>query len=64
MSEQQSLEEKFLEVDGVGEKTTEQLLDIVNQHEFTRSRLMQKAIDAAEDGDDRTASVYLRRASR
>ena len=62
--EQRPLEEKFMDVDGVGEATTEELLDIVNGHRFTYPAYIKKARKAAEQGDDRKAAIYLRRAGK
>ena len=53
-------------VDGVGEKTAEKLVSVLEVGGYLDSDdgpLMAKARAAAADGNDRDAAMYLRRAS-
>jgi len=59
-----SLEDKFKDVDGVGDATADELLSIINEHEFDQPPLVKKAIDAAEAGDDRQAAIFLQRSQQ
>lgn len=51
------------DIDGVGEATADKILDVLADHDTgERSRYLEKALDAADAGDDREAALYLRRA--
>lgn len=54
-------------VDGVGEKTAEKLITVLEDGgylgESKTNPYVEKAKEAAERGDDREAAVFLRRAS-
>lgn len=51
------------DIDGVGEATAEKILDVLADHGVgERSRYLEKALDAADAGNDREAALYLRRA--
>jgi Holliday junction resolvasome RuvABC DNA-binding subunit len=52
-------------VDGVGEKTAEKLISVLEEGGYLDSDdgpLMAKARAAAHEGNDRDAAMYLRRA--
>ena len=51
------------DIDGVGEATAEAILKVLADHDTDSepSGYLAKAIDAAENGDDRQAGIYLRR---
>lgn len=56
------LRDDLTSIDGVGTATTDKILAVLDDHEMAgESRLLEKARDAAERGDDREAAVYLRR---
>jgi hypothetical protein len=48
---------------GVGESTADSILDVLDDHDTDGhgGPLLEKALDAADDGDDREAALYLRR---
>jgi len=49
-------------IDGVGEKTADKILDVLNDHTTESSPYVEKAKDAANSGDYRAAGIYLNRA--
>ena len=50
------------QVNGIGEKKAAEILGILEEHGVgRRDPLLEKAIDAAHEGDDRDAAMYLRR---
>lgn len=59
------LKDDLLAIDGVGDATAEKILGAVNDHSEKHSGVyLDKALDAADGGDDRNAAMYLRRYSR
>lgn len=50
-------------IEGVGEATTDAVLDVIEEYDQKRRPYLLKAFEAAERSDDRQAAVYLRRAS-
>lgn len=55
------LHDALTEISGVGDATAEKIIEIVEEHDTGESRLLEKAIERAEAGDDRAASLWLRR---
>ena len=52
-------------IDGVGDASADKILNVLADHDTGGSvPLLAKAIDAAHEGDDRDAAMYLRRAER
>lgn len=51
-------------IDGVGEATAEKILTVLADHDTDSDPYVAKAREAAREGDDREAAVYLRRADR
>jgi len=51
-------------IDGIGKKTADAILDVLNDHapEPESSPYVEKAKEAAEEGDYRAAGIYLQRA--
>ena len=60
------LHDELTELHGVGDSTAGDIMDILAEHgpKGERDPLLQKAIDAAHEGDDRDAAMYLRRYDR
>ena len=58
------LHDALQEIDGVGKKTAEKIVDMVDEHDTPdaeRHPLLQKAIDRANEDNQREAAMYLRR---
>ena len=51
-------------IDGVGEKTAEKIMDVVSNYADKDTELLAKAREAAKDGDDRKAGIFLRRSDK
>jgi len=50
-------------IDGVGPATADKILDVLDAHDTDEpDSLLERAKDAAAEGNDRDAAVYLRRA--
>jgi len=49
-------------IDGVGSATTDKILDVLSDHTTGSSPYVEKAKDAAAEGDYRAAGIYLQRA--
>jgi hypothetical protein len=59
------LKDDLTDLRGVGDATAESILEVLDDHDSDQgSRYLQKAMAAAEDGDDRRAGVFLRRHAR
>ena len=59
------LHEALTDIQGVGDATADKVLEIVGEHDTgDTDPLLAKAIDAAHEGDDRDAAMYLRRYDR
>lgn len=59
------LRDDLEDIQGVGPATTDEILDVLSEHDTTdMGGWLGKAVEAAEDGDDREAVVFLRRAAR
>jgi hypothetical protein len=56
------LKSDLTDIDGVGDATAEKILDVIQDHDQEYRPMLLKAFEAAEQGDDREAAVYLRRA--
>jgi Holliday junction resolvasome RuvABC DNA-binding subunit len=56
------LKRDLTDIDGVGEKTAEKILGVLDEYDTGTDPYIEKAKAAAERGDDREAAVYLRRA--
>jgi len=55
-----NLKDELMEIDGVGEKTAEKILSIIDTRNDPK---LQKAIQKAQEHNDREASIWLRRYS-
>jgi len=60
------LKEDLTDLTGVGDATAESILDVLAEYEpdaeaTVVTGYLAKACDAAEDGDERDAAMYLRR---
>ena len=56
------LHEALTDIQGVGDATADKVLEIVGEYDTgDADPLLAKAIDAAQEGDDRDAAMYLRR---
>ena len=56
------LRDDLTAIDGVGDATADKILEVLADHDTGESDpLLAKAIDAAHEGDDRDAAIYLRR---
>ena len=57
------LYEALTDIQGVGDATADKVLEIVAEYDTGGTDpLLAKAIDAAHEGDNRDAAMYLRRA--
>lgn len=60
------LEDDLTEIQGVGSATADSIIEVLEEGgylgESETSPYVEKALEAAENGDDREAAVYLRRA--
>jgi len=57
------LKDALVDIDGVGEKTAEKIMGVVSNYADKDTELLAKAREAAQEGDDRTAAIFLRRAT-
>jgi len=48
-------------IDGVGESTSEQCIAIIQEYDVEPPRGLEKAIERAQEGNDRSAAIWLRR---
>jgi len=56
------LKDELQAVEGVGPATADKILDVLDAHDTgATDPLLERAIDAAAEGNDRDAAVYLRR---
>jgi hypothetical protein len=55
------LKDDLTDIMGVGDATADSIIGVLDDHGGHSGRYLEKALDAAADGDDRTAAVYLRR---
>jgi len=55
------MQEEFEEIDGVGESTSEKCIEIVQKYDVEPPRELAKAIERAQEGNDRSAAIWLRR---
>ena len=52
-------------IDGVGDAPANKILDVLADHDTTESDpLLDKAREAARQGDERKATIFLRRSER
>ena len=59
------LHEALTDIQGVGDATADKVLVLVDEHDTgDPDPLLEKAREAAEQGDDRKAAIYLRRAGK
>ena len=59
------LHEALTDIQGVGDATADKVLALVGEYDTGGTDpLLQKAIDAAHEGDNRDAAMYLRRYDR
>ena len=57
------LHDELTDIQGVGDAPADKVLEIVGEYDTgDTDPLLAKAIDAAHEGDDRDAAMYLRRA--
>ena len=57
------LRDDLTAIDGVGDATADKILDVLADHDTGSSDpLLDKARQAARQGDDRDAAIFLRRA--
>ena len=57
------LHDELTDIQGVGDATADKVLEIVGEYGTGETDpLLAKAIDAAEQGNDRQAAIFLRRA--
>jgi len=59
------LKDALQDIDGVGPATADDIMSVLDDHapKESESRLLEKAREAALNGDDRQAGVWLRRDS-
>ena len=59
------LREDLTAIDGVGDATADKILDVLADHDTGESDpLLDKARQAARQGDERKAAIFLRRSER
>ena len=59
------LKSDLMELHGIGEAKADDIIDVLADHDTGDSDpLLEKARKAAEQGDDRKAAIYLRRAGK
>ena len=59
------LRDDLTAIDGVGDATADKILDVLADHDTTESDpLLDKARQAARQGDERKAAIFLRRSER
>jgi len=57
------LHDDLTDIQGVGDATADKILDVLDDHDAGDDPYLEKAKKAAAMNDDRSAAVYLRRAS-
>ena len=56
------LRDDLTAIDGVGDATADKILDVLADHDTGESNpLLEKAREAARQGDERKAAIFLRR---
>ena len=59
------LRDDLTAIDGVGDATADAILDVLADHDTGASDpLLMKAREAARQGDERMAAIFLRRSER
>ena len=59
------LKADLMELHGIGEAKADDIMDVLADHDTGDSDpLLEKARKAAEQGDERKAAIYLRRAGK
>ena len=59
------LKTDLMELHGIGEAKADDIMDVLSDHDTgDPDPLLAKAREAAEQGDDRKAAIYLRRAGK
>ena len=59
------LKDDLTAIDGVGDATADKILDVFADHDTGESDpLLDKAREAARQGDERKAAIFLRRSER
>ena len=59
------LKADLMELHGIGEAKADDIIDVLDEYDTGDSDpLLEKAREAAEQGDDRKAAIYLRRAGK
>ena len=59
------LRDDLTAIDGVGDATADKILDVLADHDTGESDpLLDKARQAARQGDERKAAIFLRRSER
>ena len=59
------LRDDLTAIDGVGDATADKILDVLADHDTGESDpLLDKARQAARQGDERKATIFLRRSER
>jgi len=55
------MQDDFEEIDGVGESTSEKCIEVVETYTADVPPQLEKAIERAQQGNDRSAAIWLRR---
>ena len=59
------LRDDLTAIDGVGDATADKILDVLADHDTGGSNpLLDKAREAARQGDERKAAIFLRRSDK
>ena len=59
------LRDDLTAIDGVGDATADKILDVLADHDTEESDpLLDKAREAARQGDERKAAIFLQRSER
>ena len=59
------LKADLMELHGIGEAKADDIMDVLDEYDTGGpDPLLEKAREAAEQGDDRKAAIYLRRAGK
>jgi len=61
------IKDDLTDLTGVGDATAESILEVLDEQDTDTAELpplVEKAITAAEDGDDRQAGIFLRRSQQ
>ena len=59
------LRDDLTAIDGVGDATADKILDVLADHDTGESDpLLDKAREAARQGDERKAAIFLRRSDK